>query len=135
MFQLAYGQKCNVTPKCRCDFGGEILEVAEQNAGNEVLAGTVGALSSIVVTGGGFGLWYLLNGRKSASVGDSFDRSDSTLSEDSVVKNKNDDRPPPSYDKPTNTDYETSNTYPTGTNDSQRKRIVASAPKSAIVDI
>nr|XP_022334306.1 uncharacterized protein LOC111131185 [Crassostrea virginica] len=51
------------TPKCTCTVGGEQIEVEQNLAGNEALAGTVGALSSLLLTGSGFGLYMLYQKR------------------------------------------------------------------------
>lgn len=88
-------------PKCTCKYGDDAVDVEEQDTGNEALAGAVGALGSVVVSGGGFGLWYLLRGRKTSSISDSFDRSDSSMSEESVGRGKEGKGPPPAYDKDT----------------------------------
>ena len=61
-----------MVPKCTCDFGGEDVVVEEQAGGNEMLAGTVGALGSTLVSGGGFGAWMLFRARANVApeVGD-----------------------------------------------------------------
>ncbi|XP_052766125.1 uncharacterized protein LOC128207314 [Mya arenaria] len=67
---ISRGQQCQVVPKCTCDFDGENVDVEEQSGGSEMLAGTVGALGSAVVTGGGLGAWALLRGRTGVTPGD-----------------------------------------------------------------
>lgn len=89
--------QCNVVPKCTCKYGDEDVDVEEQDTGNEALAGAVGALGSVAVSGGGFGLWYLLRGRNSGS--SSFERSDSSMSEESVGRGKEGKGPPPAFNR------------------------------------
>lgn len=55
-------QSCE-TPKCTCAIEGEEVEVEQNLSGNEALAGTVGALSSLLLTGSGLGLYMLYQKR------------------------------------------------------------------------
>ena len=64
-------------PKC-----GDDVPVEEQNQKAEALAGTVGALGSLFVSGGAFGILHLLRNRKGG--GDVFGPSISNLSDDSI---------------------------------------------------
>ncbi|XP_060588929.1 uncharacterized protein LOC132744286 [Ruditapes philippinarum] len=116
---VVYGQQCNVVPKCTCKYGDEDVDVEEQDTGNEALAGAVGALGSVVVSGGGFGVWYMLRGRNSGSA--SFERSDSSMSEESVDRGKEGKGPPQEFNKKkseANGGYvKTPNIYSAGRND------------------
>ncbi|XP_060083714.1 uncharacterized protein LOC132562953 [Ylistrum balloti] len=59
---------CNAAPKCVCEFpDGKTLPIEPNTAGNEALAGTVGALSSLIATGSGFGIWYICKKRSQAA--------------------------------------------------------------------
>ena len=61
-----------------------------------MLAGTVGALGSLLVSGGAFGIWHLLRNRKGG--GDVFGRSISNMSDDSIQSRGRDGKePPPPY--------------------------------------
>ncbi|XP_045187749.2 uncharacterized protein LOC123545489 [Mercenaria mercenaria] len=121
---ITYGQQCSVVPKCTCKYGDENVDVEEQDTGNEALAGAVGALGSVVVSGGGFGLWYLLRGRNSGSV--SFDRSDSSMSEESVGRGKEGKGPPAQYNKKSEAESEyvkTPNIYTAGQGDNLTHKV------------
>lgn len=122
---IACGQQCNVVPKCTCKYGDDEVAVEEQDTGNEALAGAVGALGSVVVTGGGFGLWYMLRGRKSGSVSDSFDRSDTAMSEETVGRGKEGKGPPPVYNRAKNTEngFKTPNIYAAGRKDNLSHKV------------
>ena len=85
-----------MVPKCECTFGEDDVPVEEQSQKAEALAGTVGALGSLLVTGGAFGIWQLVRSRKGS--GDVFGRSISNLSEDSLLGRGRDGKgPPPPY--------------------------------------
>ncbi|XP_061174362.1 uncharacterized protein LOC133183415 [Saccostrea echinata] len=53
---------CEV-PMCTCLIDGEQVQVEQNLEGNEALAGTVGALSSLLVTGSALGLYVLYQKR------------------------------------------------------------------------
>ncbi|KAK3583334.1 hypothetical protein CHS0354_038945 [Potamilus streckersoni] len=88
---------CTVSPICNCSFGN----VEEQASGNEVLAGVVAALGSVVVAGAGLGAWNLIQSRR-GSVEGLYSRSASSLSNESIMDRRDGTKdPPPSYkDRP-----------------------------------
>ena len=87
-----------MAPKCECTFGGDDVAVSEQSQTAEGLAGAVGALGTLLVTGGGLGIWHLLRKKTGSADGDSFGRSDSNLSDDSLLSRARDGKgPPPPY--------------------------------------
>ncbi|KAH3854554.1 uncharacterized protein LOC127872920 [Dreissena polymorpha] len=92
LIAVSNAQQCRVVPKCTCDIDGESVDVEEQHTGSELLAGTVGALGSVVVTGGGLGVWYMVRGRKDVTPSDMDDDSASS-GEDNRGDQK--ERPPP----------------------------------------
>ncbi|XP_033736335.1 uncharacterized protein LOC117324532 [Pecten maximus] len=88
-------ESCASIPKCVCEFpDGTKLPIEPNMEGNEALAGTVGALSSLIATGSGFGIWYLC---KKRSLFGKFGRSSSNLSDQSFGKDGYDPKNPPPY--------------------------------------
>lgn len=73
-----------------------------------------------MVSGGGFGLWYLLRGRIPDSGTGAFSRSGLSASEDSVGPGKKGKGPPPAYVNTTNEEsgfFKGTNIYMAGRND------------------
>lgn len=100
-----------------------MVEVEEQTPmKNEVLAGAVGALGSLVVSGGGFGIWYLLKNRGSDASG-MLDRTDSAMSEDSVERAKKGNGPPPTYNSRFGPQPKTPNIYRAGMKDNLSHKV------------
>ncbi|XP_069117516.1 uncharacterized protein [Argopecten irradians] len=87
---VSAAESCAAVPKCVCEFpDGRKLPIEPNTEGNEALAGTVGALSSLIATGSGFGIWYVC---KKRSLAGKFGRSSSNLSDQSY-----DPKNPPPY--------------------------------------
>ncbi|XP_021342065.1 uncharacterized protein LOC110442674 [Mizuhopecten yessoensis] len=83
---------CTAAPKCVCEFpDGSKLPIEPNTEGNEALAGTVGALSSLIATGSGFGIWYLCKKRSQSG------KFSSNLSDQSFGKDGYDPNNPPPY--------------------------------------
>ncbi|KAL4238943.1 hypothetical protein ACF0H5_003647 [Mactra antiquata] len=126
LISIVYGQQCNVVPKCTCAFDEETVDVAEQTSyRNEALAGTVGALGSLVVSGGGFGIWYLLKSR-GGGLDSGLDRSDSALSDDTVERGKKGKGPPPAYNSRFTPQPKSPNIYKAGARDNLSHKVAPS---------
>ncbi|KAL3874347.1 hypothetical protein ACJMK2_037375 [Sinanodonta woodiana] len=93
LFVFINGESCTVSPKCNCSFGN----VEEKAWGNEVLAGVVAALGSVIVAGAGLGAYNLIQSKRGA-VEDLYSRSASRMSNESIVDRRDGTKdPPPSY--------------------------------------
>jgi hypothetical protein len=53
----------NTEQLLRCNFSGVEVEIEPNTSGNEALVGAVSAMSSLLLTGGGIGLYMLLKSR------------------------------------------------------------------------
>lgn len=86
-----------MTPTCTCEFAdGNKLTIVPNTEGNDALAGTVGALSSLLVAASGLGLWCFCTKWKKRQPG-MFRRSSTNRSNQSEGKDSYDPNNPTPY--------------------------------------
>lgn len=106
------------------------MDVEEPVAGSEALAGAVGALGSALVTGGGFGVWYLLRGRKDNGVDLDDQESPGPEPQDSHPVKRNS---PPDYSSQYG-NVQAKNVYSAGIGDNLTHKVSQNAPRVRATD-